>query len=88
MAVEASEVFDEHVAGPALEGDVVVAAVDFALADDDSLAADVDGVGVGGVAGGDDADVFDRDIFAIARHEMKTGRIRERDTVDVQSLDS
>ena len=63
VAVQAGEVFDQHVVRAALQRDVVVAGIDLAFADDDALAAGIHGIGVGRVAGRDDAEVFDGDVL-------------------------
>lgn len=87
MAVQADEVLDEHVMGAALQGDVVVTGVNFAMADDDASAAGIHGVGVGRITGRDNADVFNRDVLP-ARNQVKAGRIRQGDAVHVQPLDA
>ena len=70
--MEAGEVLDEDIVRAALQRDVVVAGVDFTIPNDDSLAAGVYGIGVGGIAGSDNAEVFDGDVLA-AGDEVKHG---------------
>ena len=92
MAVQKSAVGHGHIfrrlaADPAaFERDVVVAGVDRAAANEHVAGVGgIDAVGVRRIRGREDGHVFDQHLAAMVRHEMKHGRVAQRDALDLHA---
>ncbi len=71
----------------ALDGDVVVAYVGEDVIDDDVAGAEgIDGVGVGRVLRGQDADVADGDVVGVVGHDLPAGGVLDGDAFDADVL--
>ncbi len=63
-----------------LDGDVIIATVNVAMADEDILtAARVNAIGIGCVLGTNDVNIFNQHMFAVGGHEVAIWGIYERD---------